>query len=215
MLMLSHCVPARQGDTDRLRAWQLLNLACRSHRVHLVCVYDGPTHLAQWRDLYIRAERLVLAQHHLGYRVISKVMAWFCRSPRMGFDVRGVLDKALQRWPRGQSFDAALCTRPILVAQASCISSNLCFCDLSPIGAGEMVGSHQVPVGSRNYLIVDNPKDKQTVVRAGGQALLIPRSTDVGSSPLVPSLDPLIVARTIAVPPHAPTINDPALARAA
>jgi len=51
VLLLSRAVPDPLGGADRLRAWQLLRLLSRTHRVALACMEDGPVSLPQWRDL--------------------------------------------------------------------------------------------------------------------------------------------------------------------
>lgn len=48
LLLLTAAVPQPDGGADRRRAWRLVDLCRRTHRVHVACLVDGPVHLTHW-----------------------------------------------------------------------------------------------------------------------------------------------------------------------
>lgn len=130
LLMLSHCVPDPLGGAARARAWQLFDLAGRSGRVHLVCLRDGPVHLAQWRALTSRAAAVKIASYRqmlLAGRGLDRWATRLIQTFRPQADVGLPFDQWLGR----ASFDAVLSTTPILEPHARRLDPRLRICDES------------------------------------------------------------------------------------
>jgi len=117
LLLLSRCVPSAVGDARRARAWQLLKLAARSHRVSLVCAVDGPVSLEQWRSVHKHVEHLLLEP-------LSSVLLL---SDRCGQRRRG---GAATELIRKHAFDAVMTTDAELWPVASRLDTPMRICDL-------------------------------------------------------------------------------------
>lgn len=131
LLMLSHCVPDAGGGMDRARAWQLLRVSARTHRVALACVMDGPVSLAQWRAIHELAHPMQIATppiihrlQEIGRRLIHG------RSGEWGRPCASSIRPILTEWG-DLSFRAVLATHPIFWGLLQQIQSPLRVCDLS------------------------------------------------------------------------------------
>lgn len=128
--MVSHCVPNAIGDVDRARAWQLLRLVSQSHNVYLVCLLDNPVNLAQWRTVNDQSHQFVidtakLPHHRQWWKTLIGGQKPGLRLPH------GRLARLIDHGWTGQSFDAILCTHPILLEQIESISTPKRICDLN------------------------------------------------------------------------------------
>ncbi len=126
-MMLSHCVPDPLGDAKRGRAWQLLQIARRHHRVRLLCVYDGPVSLRQWSAIAIDEAPLI---HRPG--ILERVAGWWhgsrhIRPPRPTIGTEGLIH-AMPRPAEG--YDRVLCTDITLWPVAMRIAADHYLCDL-------------------------------------------------------------------------------------
>jgi hypothetical protein len=95
LLMVCHCLPTRNGDCRRKRAWQLLTAAARTHRVWLTLIADGPVHFHQWRALDDCTESLAVVGH-------------------LSLRPRHQAARQTRKWLEDYPFHAAICSSPQL-----------------------------------------------------------------------------------------------------
>lgn len=130
LLLICHCFPDALGNTGRSRAWQLLRLASRWHRVHVACLWDGPVNLSQWRDVNLLAERIALEPVSLRQRAVGRSVG-AVNGPegdaaRWRHSLEGLIEGLCQR----ARFDVVICTHPALWEQAMCVDARKRVCDL-------------------------------------------------------------------------------------
>ncbi|MCE9589137.1 MAG: hypothetical protein K8S99_01280 [Planctomycetes bacterium] len=110
-------MPSAVGDTRRARAWQLLRLAARSHRVSLVCAADGAVRLDQWRAVHGFTDHVIL-------ETPGAMRSWGNGSRR------AAVHHTPTQWLWRQSFDTVMVTNPLLWDIAAAVDARLRVCDL-------------------------------------------------------------------------------------
>ena len=144
LLMVSHCVPDALGGADRVRAWQMLRLASRSHQVSLVCLLDQPTNLAQWRAVNSQVRQFAIENHPVRYASRSK------SARRKRGKSQHVLAEWVKQWTDDtHGFDAVMCTHPALWRYARLAKTQLRICDTHPL-IGDIDVAKSLPKWWRN-----------------------------------------------------------------
>ena len=130
LLMVSHCVPDAIGYSDRGRAWQLLSLAARTHRVTLVCLVDGPVSLRQWRLIHDKAHAPAIQARSGLARLVGRAWRLVDEPAGASLQVRRACRNAFRSWSGRHSFDTILSTHPGLWPATSALDAGLQICDL-------------------------------------------------------------------------------------
>ncbi len=141
-LIVSHCVPDAVGTPDRARAWQLLRLTARTHRVYLACVLDRPVNLAQWRIVQQQTQQLAIQQSFLWPRLAHQWLGWLDGRSAQRVLAHTNLTQPIEQWAGDQPFDAVVCTHPALWPQAQPIQANRRVCDLPASSARRRRRTH-------------------------------------------------------------------------
>lgn len=183
MLLLSHCVPSPFGDSHRARAWQLLRLAARSHRVSLVCAVDDRVNLDLWRSIHQHVEHLILETSHT-----LESLAHSRTGPTRGSAVSELLCR---------DFHAVMLTHPSLWNLASGIDTPLRICDLdhtchrqADLSASALSRwlnqskalrhrqSEERAIRESDLITVSTPQHTDIIQSGRGRTLLLPHGID-------------------------------------
>lgn len=133
ILMISHCLPDPSGDRQASRTWQLLRMAGAAHQVDLACVTPRQMHLNEWRSASTIAQRLVVDRimpgpFGLNMRLGNIGRAGSARHLRM---LSRSLRTMTRPWSSEHTYDAVLCTHPLLWDAARDIAAADHLCDFS------------------------------------------------------------------------------------
>lgn len=150
LLMLSHCVPQDSGfgnEPERARAWALLRLVSRTHRVFLVCVHDAPVRLADWRALRQHAERVTIESPTLVRRLLGRTISLFDRRTGREVQLQRDLSGTVGAWASEIEFDAVVATHASLWRYAEGIEARVRLCDetAKPASASGFIVIPDVP----------------------------------------------------------------------
>lgn len=130
MLLLSHCLPDIDGDEGQRRAWRLLTLAGRTHRVCMAVIGQGRMHLSQWRQASAMADCIVIETPPTWRRGLASIGQIINGPAAMRLRHRGLFDRALQDWLQQRHFDAVWCTQPQLWPAIRSLRFALSICDM-------------------------------------------------------------------------------------
>ena len=143
LLMLAHCLPNAIGDNQAVRAWQMLKIACKTHRVFLVCIDNSSIHISRWRTLSQMTEKLVVEKTNAFDDIFSKTLR-FLNAPaaerkRLAETARQLVESLNVKKP----FESLLCTHPALLSKQLKTGADTIICDLAkPKSIEHLLKSH-------------------------------------------------------------------------
>jgi len=144
MLMLSHCVPDAMGETAAARAWQLLKLSSRTHRVFVACIQDSQVNLAQWRAISAAAAGLRIEARIVQAELLGSGLRLFNAPLADRLQIEPAIRPAIDHWGHQDGFDAVLMTHPALMSIAESVDTRYVVCDMGvPASLQHLRASHR------------------------------------------------------------------------
>ena len=141
--MIAHCLPNAIGDSQNVRAWQMLKIACKTHRVSLLCIDNSSIHISLWRTIKQMTEKLVVEKTNFSANIFSIAMKIVNAPSAERNRLAATLKQLIESLNNEQPFDTLLCTHPALLSdQAKKLAGNI-ICDLAnPKSIEHMFKSH-------------------------------------------------------------------------
>ena len=177
LLLLSHCMPAADGDAERARAWQLLRLASRTHRVYLRCLADGPINLEQWRSVLPWTTRAsIVTGRRWRHHDTSLLQRFTLRFMQKWIKDR-ILADGVDQWHQSDRYEHVLCTNSLLLPAAMQVSASHRMCDLLAVGSSPLQ-QIELAGAADTMFTFNNPADESLLDRASLQHAHVPLAAD-------------------------------------